>query len=69
MTKTLVVEGMKCKHCAAAVTKALEAVEGVASAAVDLEAKTAVAELTADVADEALKAAVEAKKFTVVSVQ
>ena len=39
MTKTMTIEGMMCKHCAARVEKALTAV-GV-TAAVDLAAKTA----------------------------
>lgn len=58
MEKTLHVEGMMCVRCVAHVKKALEAVEGVASADVDLDAKRAVVSLDADVADEALVAAV-----------
>ena len=37
----ITVEGMMCQHCAARVTAALEAVKGVSSVAIDLEAKTA----------------------------
>ena len=58
MEKTLHVEGMMCVRCVAHVKKALEAVEGVASADVDLDAKRAVVSLDADVADEVLVAAV-----------
>ena len=58
MEKTLHVEGMMCQHCVARVKKALEAVEGVEEAVVDLDAKTAVAKLSADVADDVLVKAV-----------
>lgn len=68
MTKTMTIEGMRCMHCKANVEKVLNALEGVSEAVVDLDAKTAVVTLTADVADEVLKAAVEAKKFQVVSI-
>ena len=58
MEKKLTVEGMMCQHCVAHVKKALESVEGVSEAVVDLAAGTAVAKLTADVADDVLTAAV-----------
>ena len=58
MEKKLTVEGMMCQHCVAHVKKALEGVEGVSEAVVDLDAGTAVAKLTADVADDVLTAAV-----------
>ena len=58
MEKTMHVEGMMCVRCVAHVKKALEAVEGVAAADVDLEAKRATVTLDADVADEVLVAAV-----------
>jgi copper chaperone len=34
---TIKVEGMSCKHCVAAVTKALEGIEGLERISVDLE--------------------------------
>ena len=58
MEKTLHVEGMMCQHCVARVKKALEKVDGVEEAVVDLDAKTAVVKLSADVPDETLVAAV-----------
>ena len=58
MKKTLTVEGMMCMHCVKHVTDALTAVEGVASAEVDLKKKRAVVTLNAEVADEALIGAV-----------
>ena len=59
MTKTLKIEGMTCMHCAAAVTRALNAVGGVTGAKVDLDSKTAVVNISGDVKDETLRAAVE----------
>ena len=58
MEKTLKVEGMMCQHCVAHVKKALEGVDGVEEAVVDLDAGTAKALLSADVSDEALVGAV-----------
>ncbi len=35
--ETLQIDGMSCQHCVGAVTKALEAIEGVSEVAVDLD--------------------------------
>ena len=69
MTKTMKIEGMMCPHCEAAVNKALLAIDGVASAKASHEAGTAVVELSADVADDVLKAAVEAKDYKVTGIE
>ena len=58
MEKKLHVEGMMCQHCVARVKKALEAVEGVEEALVDLDGKQATVKLSADVADDVLVKAV-----------
>ena len=58
MEKKLNVEGMSCQHCVAHVTQALEAVEGVSKATVSLDEKSAVVELSSDVADSVLVDAV-----------
>lgn len=58
MEKKLNVEGMTCQHCVAHITQALEAVEGVSKATVSLDEKSAVVELSSDVADSALVDAV-----------
>jgi Cu2+-exporting ATPase len=68
MTKTMKIEGMMCGHCEARVKKALEAVAGVQSAAVSHTAGTAVVTLNEVVADETLKAAVEAQDYTVTGI-
>lgn len=68
MKKTIKIEGLMCSHCDARVKKALEAVPGVASANADHEKGQAVVELSADVGDDALKAAVEAQEYKVLGI-
>ena len=69
MTKTLNVEGMMCGHCEARVKKALETVEGVASAEVSHEKGTAVVTLSKDVPDAVLKKAVEDQDYAVTAIE
>ena len=69
MKKTIHIEGMMCAHCEATVQKALEALDGVESAAVSHEAGTAVVSLSHPVADADLQAAVEAKDYTVTGIE
>ncbi len=68
LTKTLKIDGMMCRHCEAHVKKALEALDGVESAAANFEDGTAVVTLTKDVADNILKEAVEAQDYAVISI-
>ena len=65
MKKTLTVEGMMCAHCVAHVKKALEGVNGVKSAEVDLKKKRAVVTLSEEVDNNILTAAVEEAGYTV----
>ena len=58
MKKTLLIEGMMCQHCVAHVTKALQGVQGVTSVDVNLKRKTAVIELSEEVANETLTVAI-----------
>ena len=69
MAKTLKIEGMMCPHCEATVKKALEKIDGVASAQVSHEAGTAVVGLTADVDDAVLTQAVEDKDYKVLGIE
>ena len=69
MVKTLKVEGMMCQHCEKRVQKALEALEGVESAVASHEAGTAVVTLSAPVADEILKKAVEDQDYEVKGIE
>ncbi len=69
MTKTMKIEGIMCGHCEARVKKALEALEGVELAEVSHTTGTAIVTLNAPVADETLKAAVEAQDYPVISIE
>ena len=69
MEKTMKIEGMMCGHCEAAVKKALEAVDGVASAEVSHTSGTAVVTLSKPVDNAALKKAVEDKGYTVTEIK
>ena len=68
MEKTMKIEGMMCGHCEAAVKKALEAVDGVASAEVSHTSGTAVVTLSKPVDNAVLKKAVEDKDYTVIDI-
>lgn len=65
---TMKIEGMMCPHCQAAVTKALNAVEGV-NAEVNLEKKEAYVEADITVSMEELKKAVEEAGYQVISME
>jgi copper ion binding protein len=66
MKTTLKIEGMSCEHCVKHVTDALEEIDGVSSAAVSLEGKSAAVEHGDGVSLEALKAAVAEAGYEVV---
>ena len=69
MVKTMKIEGMMCGHCEAAVKKALEAIDGVASAEVSHTAGTAVVTLSKPVENAVLRKAVEDKDYTVTDIE
>ncbi len=69
MSKTVKIEGMMCGHCEARVKKILEAVDGVLTAEVSHEKGTAVLSLQKDVADDVLRAVIEAQDYTVISIE
>jgi copper chaperone CopZ len=62
-TTTYLVAGMTCGHCAAAVTKEIAALPGVAGVTVDLEDGTAT--VTGDVAADEVAAAVDEAGYAV----
>jgi Cu+-exporting ATPase len=68
MNRTLSIEGMSCQHCVMRVKNALEQLEGVRSAAVDLENKKADVELEQELDEGQLTAAVREAGYTVSSV-
>jgi Cu+-exporting ATPase len=61
--KTLQIDGMHCASCAQAVERALRAVQGVASAGVDLVNERALVDVSGDVSDDTLIAAVRAAGY------
>ena len=69
MTKTMKVDGMMCQHCVAHVKKALEGVEGVKQADVNLETKSAVIHMDQEIANDILNKAVEDAGYTPISIE
>ncbi|MBR0034419.1 MAG: heavy-metal-associated domain-containing protein [Synergistaceae bacterium] len=69
MKKLVHVEGMGCMKCVAHVKEALEGLDGVSSAEVSLEAGTALVTLTKDVADEAIRSAVDDAGYDVAKIE
>lgn len=69
MERKIVIEGMMCAHCENAVKTALEKLDGVVSATADHQQGTAIVTLDREIADETLKAAVEAEDYRVVSIE
>ena len=68
MRKTLHIEGMMCPHCEMRVKQALEAVPGVSEATASHEKGTALVTLSAQVDNDALRAAVEAQDYKVTAI-
>ena len=69
MKKLVHVEGMGCMKCVAHVKEALEGLDGVSSAEVSLEGKTALVTLTKDVADEAIRSAIDEAGYDAVKIE
>ena len=62
----LTVEGMSCSHCENAVKKAVSAINGVSSVAVELSAKTVTINCDSDVSMAVIKEAIEDQGYDVV---
>lgn len=67
--QTLVVEGMMCEHCAAHVKEALEKVDGVSDAKVDLKGKTATVKVKETLSEETFRKAIEEAGYKLVEVR
>ncbi|WP_390888064.1 heavy-metal-associated domain-containing protein [Clostridium intestinale] len=65
--KKITIEGMSCGHCKARVEKALSELDGITSAVVDLEAKTATIE--GETSDEILREAIDDAGYDVISIE
>ena len=68
MNKIIKIEGMMCEKCCKRVKKALEAAEGVISAAADLENGTVSIEASGDISDDILTNAVTVAGYIVISI-
>ncbi len=66
MKKTIKIDGMHCHHCKMRVEKALKALNGVTSAVVNLEAKTADIESSSEINDAAIAEAIDDAGFKVI---
>ena len=69
MKKVIHVEGMGCEKCVAHVKEALEGLNGVSSAEVSLDTNTAVITMSKDVADTAIKAAIDEAGYDVSKIE
>ena len=69
MKKKIIVEGMSCGHCVNHVKEALQELEGVQSADVDLASKTAIISSENNITDESIKDAIEDAGYDVVSIE
>jgi copper ion binding protein len=69
MTKKILVEGMSCGHCVNHVKEALSELNGVTSVDVNLAAKTAVIETSAEVKDDDIRFAIDDAGYEVVGIE
>lgn len=69
MTKTIEIKGMMCEHCEARVKKALEGLDGITEAVVSHDNGTAVVTLKKEVAEDTIKAAIEAQDYEFVGIK
>ena len=69
MKKIITVEGMSCEHCKSRVETALQQVEGVTGAKVNLKEKTATISMKDEIADNVLTDAVSAIGFKPVEIK
>ena len=68
MKKKILVEGMSCGHCVNHVSAALKEI-GATEVEVSLERKLAMAEVTDDITDKAIKLAIEDAGYDVVGIE
>lgn len=68
MKKKILVEGMSCGHCVSHVSEALGEI-GAKDVDVSLDGKFATAEISEDITDEVIKAAIEDAGYDVVGIK
>lgn len=69
MKKEIFIEGMTCNHCKMRVENALSGLEGVTSATVDLAAKKAVVEMSAEIDESVLTQTVDDAGYDVMEIK
>lgn len=69
MKKKITIEGMSCSHCIGHVTEALKKVCGVKEVWVNLDEKSAIAELAHDMEDDKLLEAVNEAGYDALKVE
>ena len=69
MTKILSIAGMMCPHCVMHVKKALEGLDGVISAEVDLSKNNATVTMNKEISDEIFSRAIEEAGYTVTEIK
>ena len=68
MKKKILIEGMSCAHCVKHVSQALKDL-GAKDVDVNLDKKLATAEISEDITDEAIKAALDDAGYEVVGIE
>jgi len=68
MKKQILIEGMSCGHCVNHVVEALKEI-GAKDVDVSLEKKLAIAEISEEITDEAIKAAIDDAGYEVVKIE
>ena len=66
MKKTIKIDGMHCNHCKMRVEKALKTINGITSAIVNLEAKSAEIESNSEIDDKTIATAIDDAGFKVI---
>jgi len=68
MKKKISISGMSCEHCVKHVSNALQELSGVSKVEVNLAGKHAIVELSADISDDAIKAAIDEVGYEVTAI-
>ncbi|MEZ0536663.1 heavy-metal-associated domain-containing protein [Caldicellulosiruptoraceae bacterium PP1] len=69
MKKKISIEGMTCQHCVRRVENALKELDGVKSVKVDLAGKSAEVELTQDIDNQKIIAAIDDVGYEVTKIE
>ena len=67
--KTIQIEGMQCNHCKMTVEKALNSIEGIIKAEVNLENKNAIIETKKEVSNNQITQVIEEAGFQVINIE